>query len=72
MSRFYFLYNSVIGLLSAHINHNIAFNQSINQFFGPAYFWGVAGAAAQIGVSKHLDSLQQRIDALLGCQSKTN
>ena len=35
---------------------------SINQFSGPAYPWGVAGAAAQVGASKHLDPLQQRID----------
>ena len=48
------------------------FNQSINQFSGPAYPWGVAGAAAQVGTSKHLDPLQQRIDALLGCQGETN
>ena len=48
------------------------FNQSINQFSGPAYPWGVAGAAAQVGASKHLDPLQQRIDALLGCQGETN
>ena len=47
-------------------------NQSINQFSGPAYPWGVAGAAAQVGASKHLDPLQQRIDALLGCQGETN
>ena len=39
--------------------------KSINQFSGPAYPWGVAGAAAQVGASKHLDPLQQRIDALL-------
>ena len=45
---------------------------SINQFSGPAYPWGVAGAAAQVGASKHLDPLQQRIDALLGCQGETN
>ena len=31
-----------------HKNH-----QSINQFSGPAYPWGVAGAAAQVGASKH-------------------
>ena len=47
-------------------------NQSINQFSGPAYPWGVAGAAARVGASKHLDPLQQRIDALLGCQGETN
>ena len=46
--------------------------QSINQFSGPAYPWGVAGAAAQVGASKHLDPLQQKIDALLGCQGETN
>ena len=45
---------------------------SINQFSGPAYPWGVAGAAAQVGASKHLDPLQQRIGALLGCQGETN
>ena len=48
------------------------FLPSINQFSGPAYPWGVAGAAAQVGASKHLDPLQQRIDALLGCQGETN
>ena len=47
-------------------------NQSINQFSGPAYPWGVTGAAARVGASKHLDPLQQRIDALLGCQGETN
>ena len=56
--------------------HVVAFTvtlrQSINQFSGPAYPWGVAGAAAQVGASKHLDPLQQRIDALLGCQGETN
>ena len=46
--------------------------QSINQISGPAYPWGVAGAAAQVGASKHLDPLQQRIDALLKCQGETN
>ena len=46
--------------------------QSINQFSGPAYPWGVAGAAARVGASKHLDPLQQRIDALLECQGETN
>ena len=50
-----------------YINH-----QSINQFSGPAYPWGVAGAAARVGASKHVDPLQQRIDALLGCQGETN
>ena len=45
---------------------------SINQFSGPAYPRGVAGAAAQVGSSMHLDPLQQRIDALLGCQGETN
>ena len=50
----------------------VCINQSINQFSGPAYPWGVAGAAAQVGASKHLDPLQQRIDALLGCQGETN
>ena len=42
----------------------------MNQFSGPAYPWGVAGAAAQVGASKNLDSLQQRVDALLGCQGE--
>ena len=45
---------------------------SINQFSGPAYLWGVAGAAARVESFKHLDPLQQRTDALLGCQGKTN
>ena len=45
---------------------------SINQFSGHAYSWGVAGAAARVSASKHLDPLQQRIDALLGCQGETN
>ena len=44
----------------------------INQFSAPAYPWGVAGAAARVRASKHLDPLQQRIDALLGCQGETN
>ena len=44
----------------------------INQFSGPAYPWGVAGAAAPVGSSKHLNPLQQTIDALLGCQGETN
>ena len=35
----------------------VPFNQSINQFSGPAYLWGVAGAAARVGASKHLDPL---------------
>ena len=30
------------------------------------------GAAARVGASKHLDRLQQRIDALLGYRGKTN
>ena len=51
---------------------SLNFHQSINQFSGPAYPWGVAGAAAQVGASKHLDPLQQRTDALLGCQGETN
>ena len=51
---------------------NMNRKQSINQFSGPAYPWGVAGAAAQVGASKHLDPLQQRIDALLGRKGKTN
>ena len=41
-------------------------------FSRPAYPWGVAGAAARVGASKHLDPLQQRIDALLGCQGETD
>ena len=45
---------------------------SINQFSGPAYPWEVAGAAVRVGASTHLDPLQQRIDALLGCQGETN
>ena len=45
---------------------------SIHPFSRPAYPWEVAGAAAQVGVSKHLDPLQQRIDALLECQGETN
>ena len=40
----------------------------LTYFFEPAYPWGVAEAAAPVGASKHLDLLQQRIDALLGCQ----
>ena len=51
---------------------SLSTSQSINQFSGPAYPWGVAGAAAQVGASKHLDPLQQRIDVLLGCQGETN
>ena len=46
-------------------------NQSIN-FLDPLILGGIAGAAAQVGASKHLDPLQQRIDALLGCQGETN
>ena len=45
---------------------------SSSSFSRPAYPWGVAGAAAQVGASKHLDPLRQRIDALLGCQGETN
>ena len=65
-------------LLHMHIEAQIlqyqktVLHQSINQFSGPAYPWGVAGAAAQVGASKHLDPLQQRIDVLLGCQGETN
>ena len=59
--------------LKTPLYFNIAhFGYSINQFSGPAYPWGVAGAAAQVGASKHLDPLQQRIDALLGCQGEIN
>ena len=32
----------------------------------------VAGTAARVGASKHLDPLQQSIDALLGSQGETN
>ena len=42
------------------------FKPSINQFSGPAYPWGVAGAAARVGSSKHLDPLQQRIGCSAG------
>ena len=45
---------------------------SINQFSGHAYPWRVAGAAARVGSSKHLDPLQQSIDALQECQGETN
>ena len=34
----------------------------IHSFSRPAYPWGVAGAAAPVGASKHLDPLQQRIN----------
>ena len=44
----------------------------INQFSGHAYPWGVAGAAARVGTSKHLDPLPQRTYALLQCQGETN
>ena len=54
---------------SKHIDY---YSPKINQFSGPAYPWGVAGAEAQVGASKHLDPLQQRVDALLGCQGETN
>ena len=33
---------------------------------------GVAGAAARVGATKHLDPLRQRVDALVGCQGETN
>ena len=46
--------------------------QNLLTFSRPAYRWGVAGAAARVGASKHLDPLQQRIDALLGCQGETD
>ena len=32
----------------------------------------VAGAAARVGASKHLDPLRQRVDAVEGCQGETN
>ena len=51
---------------------SVASHSKINQFSGPAYPWGIAGAAARVGASKHLDPLQQRTDALLGCQGETN
>ena len=44
----------------------------ILSFFRPAYPWGVAGAAVRVEASRHLDSLQQIIDALLGWQGETN
>ena len=47
------------------------FNTTIHSFSGLAYPWGVPGAAAKVGASKHLDPLQQTIDALLGCQGET-
>ena len=44
----------------------------LTNFSRPACPLGVAGTAARVGASKHLDPLQQRIDALLGCQGETN
>ena len=38
----------------------------------PAYPGGIARAAARVGASKHLDPLQQRIDAVLGRQGEIN
>ena len=35
-------------------------------YFRPAYPWGVAGAAARGVASMHIDTLQQKIDALGG------
>ena len=51
------------------INNSTPF---IHSFFRPAYPWGAAGAAARVGAYKHLNPLQQRIDAVLGCQGETN
>ena len=47
----------------------IRINQSI---FWTRLSLGVAGAVARVESSKHLDPLQQRTDALLGCQGETN
>ena len=33
---------------------------------------GVAGAAARVETSKHLNPLQRRVDALVECQGETN
>ena len=64
---------TLAGLKKAEpITQVVSSPQSINQFSGPAYPWGVAGAAARVGASKHLDPLRQRIDALLGCLGETN
>ena len=39
-------------------------------FSRPAYSWGVAGAAARVGASQHLNPLLQRIDVLVRCQGR--
>ena len=36
-----------------------------------AFPWGVAGAAALVGASKHLDPLPRKVDALEGCLGET-
>ena len=41
-------------------------------FLRPAYPWGVAGAAARVGPSKHLNPVLQGVDALVEFQGKTN
>ena len=33
---------------------------------------GVAGAAARVGASKHLDHLRRMVDALVECQGETS
>ena len=35
-----------------------------------AYPWGVVGAAARVGVSKHLDPLLGRVDAVVNAKAK--
>ena len=76
LKLFFWIFLTELPDISKNINDSIQKTKmrynSINQFSGPAYPWGVAGAAAQVGASKHLDPLQQRIDALLGCQGETN
>ena len=54
-----------------NVNREVSYPRK-TYFSGPASPWGVAGAAARVGASKHLDPLQQRIDALVGCQGETN
>ena len=39
-------------------------------FSRPTYLWGVSGAI-QVGASKHLDPVRQRVDALAECQGET-
>ena len=39
-------------------------------FFKLAYSWRVAGSAVQVEASKHLDPLQQMVDALVQCQGE--